>query len=75
MNREIDNLIMQYRNKTLERSPGVSIKETLESSIVQITSRIRDEVGKVVEDDLTIANSSIIMAKIGARVVYLMLFR
>ena len=67
MNREIDNLIMQYRNKTLERSPGVSIKETLESSIVQITSRIRDEVGKVVEDDLTIANSSIIMAKIGAR--------
>ncbi|MBI5046893.1 DNA-directed RNA polymerase subunit A' [Candidatus Micrarchaeota archaeon] len=67
MNREVDNLIMQYKNKTLERSPGVSIKETLESSIVQITSKIRDEVGKIVEDDLTKSNTSIIMAKIGAR--------
>ncbi len=67
MKREIDNLILQYKNKTLERSPGLSLKETLESTIVQITSRIRDEIGKMVEEDLTKENSSIIMAKIGAR--------
>ncbi len=67
MNREIDNLIMQYKSKTLERSPGLSLKETLEGSIIQITSRVREDVGKVVEDDLTLSNPSIIMAKIGAR--------
>jgi DNA-directed RNA polymerase subunit A' len=67
MNREIDNLIMQYKNKSLERSPGLSLKETLERLIVDITSKTRNDVGNIVEDDLTIENPSIIMAKIGAR--------
>jgi len=67
MNREIDNLVMQYKNKSLERSPGMSLKETLEALIIQITSKTRDEIGKLVEDDLTLENPSIIMAKIGAR--------
>jgi DNA-directed RNA polymerase subunit A' len=67
MNREIDNLIMQYKNKSLERSPGLSLKETLERLIVDITSKTRNDVGNIVEEDLTIENPSIIMAKIGAR--------
>jgi DNA-directed RNA polymerase subunit A' len=67
MNREIDNLIMQYKNKTLERSPGLSLKQTLEGQIMQVTSKAREDVGKLVEEDLTKENPSIIMAKIGAR--------
>ncbi len=67
MNREVDNLIMQCKNKSLERSPGMSLKETLEGMILQITSKTREDVGKVVEHDLGNTNSSIIMAKIGAR--------
>ena len=67
MDREIDNLVMQYRNKSLERAPGMTLKETLEALIVQITSKTREEVGRLVEEDLTIKNPSIIMAKIGAR--------
>jgi len=67
MNREIDNLVMQYRNRSLERAPGMSLKETLEGLVVEITSRTREDVGKVVETDLGITNPSIIMAKIGAR--------
>ncbi len=67
MNREIDNLIMQYKNKSLERAPGMTLKETLEALIVQITSQARNDMGKVVEEDLTTNNPSIIMAKIGAR--------
>jgi len=67
MNREVDNVIMQFKNKTLERSPGMSLKETLERLIVMITSRTRDEIGKIVEEDFTISNPTIIMAKIGAR--------
>jgi DNA-directed RNA polymerase subunit A' len=67
MDREIDNLIMQYRNRSLERAPGMSLKETLEGLIMEITSKTREDVGKVVETDLGLTNSSIIMAKIGAR--------
>lgn len=67
MNREIDNLVMQYKNRSLDRAPGMTLKDTLEALIVQITSETRNEAGKIVEEDLTIANPSIIMAKIGAR--------
>lgn len=67
MNREIDNLIMQYRNRSLERAPGMSLSETLEGMIMEITTRTREDVGKVVESDLGLTNPSIIMAKIGAR--------
>jgi DNA-directed RNA polymerase subunit A' len=67
MDREIDNLIMQYRNRSLERAPGMSLKETLEGLIMEITSRTREDVGKLVESDLGFDNPSIIMAKIGAR--------
>ena len=67
MNREVENLIMRFKNKTLERAPGMSLKETLESMIMQVTSKTREEIGKQVEDDLGIGNASIIMAKIGAR--------
>ena len=67
MNREIDNLIMQFKNRSLERAPGMSLKETLEGMIMEITTRSREDAGKVVESDLGLENSSIIMAKIGAR--------
>ena len=65
--REIENLILQYKNGKLERSPGLSLRETLESSIMLATSKARNDAGKVVESDFGIANPSIIMATIGAR--------
>ncbi len=67
MSREIDNLVMQYRNKSLDRAPGMTLKDTLEGLVVEITSKTREDVGKIVETDLTFENPSIIMAKIGAR--------
>lgn len=67
MNREIDNLIVQYKNRSLERAPGMSLKETLEGLIMEITTRAREDAGKIVENDLGNTNASIIMAKIGAR--------
>jgi len=66
-NKEIENLIMQYKNGKLERSPGLTLKETLEGNIMMVASKARDEVGKIVESDLGMQNTSIIMAKIGAR--------
>lgn len=65
--RETENLILQYKNGKLERSPGLTLRETLESNIMVATSRARTDVGKVVEQDFGNDNSSIIMAKIGAR--------
>ncbi len=67
MNREVENLILKYKNKTLQRAPGLSLKETLESMIMQLTSKIREDIGKLVESDLGMENASVIMAKIGAR--------
>ncbi|MBD3398254.1 DNA-directed RNA polymerase subunit A' [Candidatus Micrarchaeota archaeon] len=65
--REIENLILQYKNGKLERSPGLSLRETLESNIMMATSKARNDAGKVVENDFGITNPSIIMATIGAR--------
>ena len=67
MSREIDNLVMQYKNRSLERSPGLSLKETLEGLVLQTTGNARNEAGKIVEEDLTFENPSIVMARIGAR--------
>lgn len=67
MERKIDSLIIQYRNKTLDRSPGMTLKETLESLIMQLTAKVRDQVGEVVSKDLGDDNPSIIMANIGSR--------
>ncbi|MCX8194601.1 MAG: DNA-directed RNA polymerase subunit A' [Candidatus Micrarchaeota archaeon] len=67
MKREIEAAIVQYKNKTLERSPGLSLRESLEERIMQITSRAREAAGVLVEKSLGFDNTAIIMAKIGAR--------
>ena len=67
MKREIEAAIVQYKNKTLERSPGLSLKESLEEKIMQITSRARESAGVLVERSLGYENTALIMAKIGAR--------
>ena len=67
MDKEIESLIIKYKNKTLQRAPGMSLKETLESLIMGITSKTRDAMGEIVIESLTKKSPSIIMAKIGAR--------
>ncbi len=65
--REIDSAVIQYKNKTLERAPGRTLKESLEDRIMMISSKARDSAGSLVEKDFGMDNTSIIMAKIGAR--------
>jgi len=67
MRREVETAIMQFKNKTLERSPGLSLRESLEEKIMQITSRAREAAGQLVEQSLGFENTAVIMAKIGAR--------
>ncbi|MBM3229670.1 DNA-directed RNA polymerase subunit A', partial [Candidatus Parvarchaeota archaeon] len=65
--REIDTAVMQYKNKTLVREPGRTLKESLEDKIMMISSKARESAGSIVEKDLGLTNTSVIMAKIGAR--------
>ncbi|MCL6088685.1 MAG: DNA-directed RNA polymerase subunit A', partial [Candidatus Marsarchaeota archaeon] len=67
MKREVESVITQYKNKTLVRLPGRTLSETLEDRIMSITSRTRDESGSVVEKFMGSDNTSIVMARIGAR--------
>ncbi|MFH1307165.1 MAG: DNA-directed RNA polymerase subunit A' [Candidatus Micrarchaeota archaeon] len=67
MKREVESVITQYKNKTLERMPGRSLKETLEDRIMELTSKARDTSGGIVERNMGYDNTSIIMASIGAR--------
>ncbi|HQT45384.1 MAG TPA: DNA-directed RNA polymerase subunit A', partial [Candidatus Micrarchaeota archaeon] len=47
--------------------PGRTLKESLEDRIMMISSKARDSAGSLVEKDFGMDNTSIIMAKIGAR--------
>ncbi|MCX6774182.1 MAG: DNA-directed RNA polymerase subunit A' [Candidatus Micrarchaeota archaeon] len=67
LNRQIDNLIGQYDTKTLERFPGMSMKETVEVTVMGLTSKARDSSGDIVMKSLGKENPSILMALIGAR--------
>jgi len=65
--REVNSLVMQYRNKTLDREPGRTLRETLESRIIYTLGKIRDDCAKLIEEDFGIKNPAILMARIGAR--------
>jgi len=65
--REVDALVMQYKNRTLERLPGRTLRETLEDRIMMVLSKARDNCGPIVEKYLGSDSTSILMAKIGSR--------
>jgi len=65
--REVDSLVTQYKNKTLERLPGRTLRETLEERIMMALSKARNNCENIVENYLGAENTSILMAKIGSR--------
>ena len=64
---EVEGLVLQYGKRTLERLPGRTLRETLEERIMAVLSKARDSCGAVVEKHLGMENTSILMARIGAR--------
>ncbi len=72
--KEVQNIIQQYKEKKLEALPGRTESETLELRILEILNRARNESGGVVaeyskHEDLELLNYSgtLIMAQSGAR--------
>jgi len=67
MKREVDALVIKYKNKTLERLPGMGMRETLETMVMSITSNARNKLEKVVTEGFGYNNPSVVVGKIGAR--------
>lgn len=65
--REVNALVMQFHNGTLERSPGRTLRQTLEDKIMAALSKVRDTSSSLIDAELSPKNSAILMAKIGAR--------
>ncbi|HDO19503.1 MAG TPA: DNA-directed RNA polymerase subunit A', partial [Thermoplasmatales archaeon] len=64
---KINHLIEVYRRGELEPLPGRSLEETLEMEIMRVTGRARDMAGEIASRHLGLNNSSVIMARSGAR--------
>lgn len=67
MDQKIKELIESFKKRELERLPGMSMKQTLEAKIMQVTTETRNAIGKLLENYFGSENSSILMAKIGSR--------
>ncbi|BHF68648.1 DNA-directed RNA polymerase III subunit RPC1 [Sparganum proliferum] len=62
-----EDFIKQYENNTLKCNPGCSMEETLESSLSQELSKIRDEAGSACKRTLYPSNSPLVMAQSGSK--------
>ncbi|NYZ75964.1 DNA-directed RNA polymerase subunit A' [Candidatus Micrarchaeota archaeon] len=65
--REVDSLVVQYKNRTLPRLPGRTLRETLEERIMMALSDARNNCEDIVQECLGAENTSILMARIGSR--------
>jgi DNA-directed RNA polymerase subunit A' len=65
--REVNALVMQYENGTLELAPGRSARQTLEERIMAALSKVREMASNLIDSELPSTNSAILMAKINAR--------
>jgi len=65
--RKVNELIVKYRNGTLQRLPGQSIQASFEIYVMNELAKARDEAGKIADQDFTLENGGIIMTRTGAR--------
>ncbi|MCS7097671.1 MAG: DNA-directed RNA polymerase subunit A' [Candidatus Methanomethyliaceae archaeon] len=60
-------LIQIYNDGLLERLPGRTLEETLETKIMQVLEEAREKAGEIASQYLSEKNSALIMARTGAR--------
>jgi len=65
--KDVHELIKDYRNGTLQRLPGQTLDESLEIYIMNKLAQARDDAGKVADGFFTMDNHGIIMTRTGAR--------
>lgn len=64
---KINEIVQSYNKKTLQPKEGKSVEDTLEEEIMKETGEARDNTGKIASQYLGLNNSSVIMARSGAR--------
>ncbi len=64
---ECENVIEQYRNKQLKKSPGCNEEQTMENTISGILSRVRQQAGDHCFKELSRWNSPMLMATCGSK--------
>ncbi|MEK6903078.1 MAG: DNA-directed RNA polymerase subunit A' [Nanoarchaeota archaeon] len=65
--KEVDDLIKEYEAGKLEELPGKTLKETLETRVLELLNKVRNKVGTIVAEYPPETNSTIIMARAGAK--------
>ncbi|OQV22502.1 DNA-directed RNA polymerase III subunit RPC1 [Hypsibius exemplaris] len=65
--RECEDLIDRLKRGVLENRPGCSKEETLEASMLQELSTVRDRMGKICLESLPKSNAPLIMAQCGSK--------
>jgi DNA-directed RNA polymerase subunit A' len=66
-NHNIQELISNYQNRTLQRLPGQTLDESLELYIMNELATARDDAGTVADEFFGMENHGIIMTRTGAR--------
>ncbi|MEK6922755.1 MAG: DNA-directed RNA polymerase subunit A' [Nanoarchaeota archaeon] len=65
--KKVDEHIAAYKDKKLEILPGKTMKETLEIRILELLNKVRNKIGDLVAENALDNNSTILMAKSGAK--------
>jgi DNA-directed RNA polymerase subunit A' len=65
--KEVNELIESFKNKTLESFPGREISETLELKILELLNKARNKTGEIVSEHANKDSHTLVMAKCGAR--------
>ena len=65
--KDVDNLIMQFREGKLDAFPGKTMQETLELRILEVLNKARNETGRTVANHADKRTHTMIMAESGAR--------
>ncbi len=64
---QTNNLIQDYNNGTLNRLPGKTLEESLETFIMQVLAEARNKSGNAADNVFSMENHGIVMTKTGAR--------
>jgi len=64
---EIDNLILSFNDKSMERMSGISLHQTFELKVLQKLNSIREESMSIIDRELDRTTGTMVMADSGAR--------
>lgn len=65
--KEVDEIAQRAYNEDLEPAPGMNVRQTFESKVMNALNQARDQAGAATEDSLKDLNNAITMARAGSK--------